>query len=424
MRVVHISTFDLLGGAARAAYRLHEGLQRIGVESEMFVADKLSRDNTVSRYEPSADGWNRLRREIRRQKLGRSLNGYHPTSPLSLRNFSDDRTIYKDDPWRRLPECDLLHLHWVAGFLDYTAFFATLPAAKPVVWTLHDMNPFTGGCHYDEECGRFSAACGACPQLGSKEENDLSHQIWQRKRKALAGASGRLQIVADSNWLASEAKRSSAFAGLPVTAVHYGLDVQVFAPRDRMAARSVLGIPAEARVVLFGADHIEIRRKGLAFLLEALTGLPDDAAPFLLTMGNGAPPLPGRFPHMHLGYVTGDRFLSIVYSAADVFAIPSLQEAFGQTALESMACGTPVVGFNAGGIREVVVDGVTGFLAPVRNSCALQQAIAKLLVNPSLRAELAGNCRKAAEEEFSLEIQAKRYIELYQGLLNKTNLPS
>ena len=418
MRVVHVSSFDQLGGAARAAYRLHEGLRRIGVESRMFVADKLSRDDAVIRYEPPADPWSRVRREIRRQRLARSLNGYRPTSAATLRSFSDDRAVYQDDPWSHLPECDVLHLHWVAGFVDYEAFFAALPAGKSVVWTLHDMNPFTGGCHYDEGCGRFSAACGACPQLDSKDERDLSHQIWQRKRKAIGRASARrLHIVGDSEWLASEARRSSAFAGLPVTAIHYGLDVEAFAPRERLAARSVLGIPMDAQVVLFGADHIEIKRKGLAFLLEALTGLPDDAAPFLVTMGNGAPPVPERFPHLHLGYVTGDRFLSIVYSAADVFVIPSLQEAFGQTALESMACGTPVVGFDAGGIREVVVDRVTGLLAPVRDSAALGQAVGRILSNASLRAKLGSNGRKMAVEQFSLEIQAKRYVELYQQLL-------
>ncbi len=107
-----------------------------------------------------------------------------------------------------------------------------------------------------------------------------------------------------------------------------------------------------------------------------------------------------------------------------MFAIPSLQEAFGQTALESMACGTPVVGFNVGGIREVVLDGVTGLLVPVRDSSALQGAIGKLLSSASLRAQLASNCRKIAAEEYSLEIQAKRYVELYQQLLSKQDYPA
>ena len=425
MKVVHISAFDELGGAARAAYRLHAGLRRIGVQSRMFVGDKSSNDDTVTNYVPPNDPWSRLRREMRRRALARSLNGYRIAGPVGLRNFSDDRSIHESDVWRQIPEHDLVHLHWVAGFLDYTAFFAGLSARTPVVWTLHDMNPFTGGCHYDEDCGKFAAACGACPQLGSKDANDLSHQVWQRKRKAFETVSrGRMHVAADSSWLASEARRSSAFAGLPVTAIHYGLDIETFAPRDRLAARSVLGIPADARVVLFGADHIEIQRKGLSFLIEGLAGLPEDSRAFLVSMGRGVPRLPERLPHLHLGYVSGDRFLSIVYSAADVFAIPSLQEAFGQTALESMACGTPVVGFNVGGIREVVTDGVTGLLVPVRDSGALRDAIGKLLSNAALREELASNCRKTAVGEYTLEIQAKRYVELYQRLLSKQEHPA
>ena len=267
MRVLHINAFDQFGGAARAAYRLHTGLQKIGVESRMFVGDKRGSDDSVSSYEPPTDPLNRIRREIRRRWLARSLNGYRVTAPAGLRNFSDDRTIYGNDPWRRLPDHDVIHLHWVVGFVDYSDFFLSqVPRKTPIVWTLHDMNPFTGGCHYDEDCGKFTAACGACPQLTSKDENDLSYQVWQRKRKAVAMISPhRLHIVADSNWLASEAKRSSAFAGLPVTAIHYGLDVDTFAPRDRLAARSVLGIPPDARVVLFGADHLGVQRKGFAF---------------------------------------------------------------------------------------------------------------------------------------------------------------
>jgi len=418
MNVLHISASDQLGGAARAAYRLHAGLQRIGVQSRMLVGDKRSGEDTVIHYEPPTDPWSRLRREIRRRSLARALNGYRVLAPGGFTNFSDDRAIYKGDLCRQIPGYDLVHLHWVAGFLDYTAFFSALSPATPVVWTLHDMNPFTGGCHYDEECGKFTAACGACPQLSSKVENDLSHQIWERKRKALAKIPAhRIKIVADSHWLASEAKRSSAFAGLPVTAIHYGLDVEVFAPRDRLAARSVLGIPADAPVVLFGADHLDVQRKGFAFLIQALADLPDDAAPFLLSMGRGVPLLPDRFQHLHLGYVSGDRFLSIVYSAADVFAIPSLQEAFGQTALESMACGTPVVGFDVGGIREVVEDGVTGLLVPVGDSRALRDAISKILNNDSLRERLAQNARRVAMQEYSLETQARRYLDLYSRLV-------
>lgn len=417
MNVLHISTSDQLGGAARAASRLHAGLQKIGIGSRMFVGEKLSGEDSIIKYEPPPAPWYRLRREIRRRLLQRSLSGYQMKAPAGFKNFSDDRSIHGNDPWEQLPPHDLLHLHWVAGFVDCSAFFSAIPPSTPVVWTLHDMNPFTGGCHYDEDCGKFAASCGACPQLNSVDEGDFSHQILQRKQKAFAPAHpNRLHIVADSNWLASEARKSSAFAGLPISAIHYGLDLETFAPRNKLAAREVLGIPPDARVVLFCADHISVERKGFAHLLRALDEFPKDTTPFLLSMGNGTLSIPDRFPHLHLGFISGDRFLSIVYSAADVFAIPSLQEAFGQTALESMACGTPAVGFDVGGIREVVVDGLTGLLVPKEDSHALQEAIRNILNNAALREKFAINSRRIALQEYSLATQARSYLDLYRTL--------
>lgn len=417
MNVLHISTFDQLGGAARAAYRLHAGLRRIGINSRMFVCEKLGGEDTVIKYEPPAAPWHRVRREFRRRLLQRSLNGYEVKARAGLKNFSDDRSIHGSHPWEHLPPHDLLNLHWVNGFVDCSAFFSSIPPSTPVVWTLHDMNPFTGGCHYDEDCGKFTSSCGACPQLNSADEGDVSHQVLQRKRKAFAPFhQNRLHIVADSKWLASEAQKSTALAGLPISAIHYGLDLETFAPRNKLAAREVLGIPKDARVVLFGADQISDERKGFAHLLRALDGFPKDTTPFLLSMGNGTPSMPVRFPHLHLGFVSGDRFLSIVYSAADIFAIPSLQEAFGQTGLESMACGTPVVGFNVGGIREVVVDGLTGLLVPKGDFHALREAMRKILSNAALRDEFANNSRRIALQEYSLETQARSYLELYRTL--------
>ena len=363
----------------------------------------------------------RALRIVRRKKIQSDFAPYrlHRTEGQEL--FSDDRSAIGPEVRAQLPPCDVIHLHWVAGFIDYSDFLSTLPQRTPVVWTLHDMNPFTGGCHYDEGCGKFAAACGTCPQLGSADDADLSRQSWQRKQKALSKIPpGRLHVVADSKWLASQAKSSSLFSGFPVSAIHYSLDVEKFTPRDRVAARSVLGIPADARVVLFVADHVGIRRKGFAVLVEALRSLPGSSEPFLLSMGNGTLPLSIPFPHLHLGHVSGDRFLSIVYSAADVFVIPSLQEAFGQTALESMACGTPVVGSDAGGIPEVVRDGVTGLLARAGDIRSLRDAVLKLLSDEPLRASLAAKCREIAVKEYALEIQAKNYVELYNNILGKS----
>jgi glycosyltransferase involved in cell wall biosynthesis len=279
------------------------------------------------------------------------------------------------------------------------------------------MNVFTGGCHYDQNCGGYVKSCGACPQLGSTDEQDLSRQVWTRKRGVFAGRGEKnIQFVANSYWLEAEAKRSSLLSRFPVTTIHYGLDTRTFSPRDRIFSRSVLDLPADAAVVLFVADSVDNKRKGFALLAEALGKLKDRSDLFLLSLGYGNPSLPDTIRHMHLGVVSDDRFLSLIYSAADVFVIPSLQEAFGQTALEAIACGTPVIGFDVGGIPDTVIPRVTGLLVPPGDVDALRSAIVELLEDHAGRKAMSANCRRVAVEKFALDIQARQYVELYESL--------
>jgi glycosyltransferase involved in cell wall biosynthesis len=282
------------------------------------------------------------------------------------------------------------------------------------------MNAFTGGCHYDHGCGRFTERCGRCPQLGSSDDNDLSRSVWERKKAAFADVDrSTLVLVGDSYWLAHEARRSALLGRFRVETIHYGLDTVLFAPRDQQCSRSVLNVPQDAKVLLFAAHGLNNRRKGLSLLAEALSDWDGAAGLFLLSLGRGSPAIEVQVPHRHLGYINDDRLLSFAYSAADVFAIPSLQEAFGQTALEAMACGTPVVGFDVGGIPDMVQEGVTGLLAPVGHVAALRDAIAELLERPESRARMSLNCRRIAVEHHALAVQARRYVELYQSLLDK-----
>jgi glycosyltransferase involved in cell wall biosynthesis len=178
---------------------------------------------------------------------------------------------------------------------------------------------------------------------------------------------------------------------------------------------------SEASILLFSADSIRNHRKGFKLLLEALAGLKDVENLFLLSVGRGEVIVPDSIPHLHMGYVSDDRFLSLIYSAADVFVIPSLQEAFGQTALEATACGTPVIGFAVGGIPEVVRHGVTGLLVPPRDVASLRAAIVDLLRDPVKRAEMSASCRHIALDEYNLELQASRYTHLYQKIVARRN---
>jgi glycosyltransferase involved in cell wall biosynthesis len=417
VRIVHVNA-QLDGGAGRAARRLHDGLRQIGHDSIFFVKDLSERAEGVVAFDSRANVLARGMRSVRRRRIEADFEVYRKNRTEGQEVFSDDRGELGADVRLQLPPCDVVNLHWVAGFIDYSDFMLQVPKETPVVWTLHDMNPFTGGCHYDGKCGKFASACGACPELGSGDEADLSRRIWQRKSRVLRKiGAGRLQIVADSDWLASQAKESSLFRQFPVRTIHYSLDVGTFAPRDRAAARSVLGLPPNAKIILFVADHPNIRRKGFATLAEALTGLSSEQELLLMSMGRDKPEVSKRFSHLHLGYITEERFQSIIYSAADIFVIPSLQEAFGQTALESIACGTPVVGSDAGGIPEIVRDGATGLVFPAGDARSLVAAVKNLLGDDKRRAVMGTECRRVAVEEYSLEIQAQWYASLYGKLV-------
>lgn len=417
LRIVHLNMFGK-GGAARAAKRLHDGLCRLGHDSLFFLNDAADIEKGIMIFDQRANLVSRALRSTLRKRIESDFAPYrnHRTEGQEL--FSDDRSVLRSDLRLQLPPSEVINLHWVAGFIDYWDFLSTVPRQIPVVWTLHDMNPFTGGCHYDEGCGKFANACGACPQLGSSEETDLSRRIWTRKKKAFESVPpGRMYVVGDSRWLAAEAKRSSLLGKFPISSIHYGLDVECFAPRDKLSARKVLGIPSEAFVIMFAADSVAIRRKGLSTLVEALGSMTNAPNLLVLSAGRGVPRLPTAIRHMHLGHVESDLMLSMLYSAADVFVIPSVQEAFGQTALEAMACGTPVIGSNVGGIPEVVCHGVTGYLVPPLAPLKLREALTSLLGDPIKRAEMSNSCRQIVVQEYNLEVQARNYVKLYEEIL-------
>jgi glycosyltransferase involved in cell wall biosynthesis len=417
MKIVHLSTIDVKGGAARSAYRLHQGLQRIGWSSTMFVMEKTCPDQTIVSFEPPQGLAARVRGRIRREVIARDFSQYRASRPLGYEAFSDDRSPFPRAMVGQVPRCDVVNLHWVAGMLDYASFFPQITQATPVVWTLHDMNAFTGGCHYDHRCGRFSGSCGLCPQLGSNQEQDLSRAVWERKKQAIMAAkTGHLRIVTPSRWLAEEARKSSLLSGVRVDVIPYGLDLDVFAPRDKAYSRDLLGIPQDARVVFFLADVVDNRRKGFSFLLEALPHCAKRVDKLLLvSLGQQPPQADGRMPWLHLGSIYDDRLLSAVYSAADLFVLPSLQDNLANTVLEAMACGVPVVSFDAGGTPDMVRSGVTGHLVPAFDVSALGDSIAELLNAPETRQRMSADCRRVALDEYSLELQAERYADLYKS---------
>jgi glycosyltransferase involved in cell wall biosynthesis len=387
------------------------------MDSEMLVLRRGSGDERVFAYKPPQNWFSRWQRRRIAGKIWRDYERYRPTIPPGVEPFSDDRSPIQN-LLQQIPPCDVLNFHWVGELVDWLYFFSFYPDGIPVVWRLADMGALTGGCHYDQGCGKFAERCGACPQLGSADPQDLSHQIWLRKRDALRELSpAGLHVVGPSRWIAEQAQRSSLFGEFPISVIPNGLDIEEFAPRDKGFCRDLWSIPQNAKVVLFAAESIVNVRKGFAHLVEALAGLSRIENLLLVSVGGGKTELPNGLPLRGLGKVTNDRMLSTIYSAADVFVIPSLQESFGQTVIESLACGTPVVGFASGGIPDMVRPGETGWLAPTGDTQALRQSIEEALRDDDRRQAMSATCRRIAVEEYSLDVQANAYVRLYETLL-------
>lgn len=419
MRITHLSTFDCTGGAAKAAYRLHKGLLELGHESRMVVRDKASDDPTVTAFSPPLAGLIRLRRVLKRHYLSRrriAITSRSADAPY----FSDDRSEHAADVLRQIAPTDILNLHWIAGLLDYSDLFGQLPSGMPVVWTLHDMNVFTGGCHFDGHCWKYLEHCGSCPQLGSSKSRDLSSEIWTRKRRLFGQLdSRRIRFVTPSRWLAEEMKRSPVLGNLPVSVLPYGIDTNTFQPRNQIMARERFDIPQAAKVILFVAHAATEKRKGWDFFLKATEPFRTDPQVFILGLGYGSKNDDLGARAKTIESVDNELAMSLVYSAADVFVAPSLQDNFPNTVLEALACGLPVVAFDVGGVPDMVRNNCTGVLVEPGNSRALGAAIGELLNDEGRRRQMSANCRRIALEEYASEVQARRYIELYESMLGK-----
>lgn len=413
-RVLVLNESDEGGGAARAALRISTGLRRRGVPLEVVVQRMIGDRYWIFRDE-SAKG----------KLLARSIGLLDPLPNMlypGRSGLSWSNNWFPHDAGRalKLGRYNLLHMHWVAGGVLSIGALAKIDV--PVVWTLHDMWSFTGGCHYTEDCTRYKDACGRCPQLGSRADRDLSAWNLCAKRRAFRGK--RMHIVSPSNWLAAAARNSALFRDFDVRVIPNGIDVDVYRPIDRRTARDVLGLPTDAPIVLFGtANALRDGRKGFPLLCTALaelaknSGLSSDAQ--LVVFGSNQPRdrpdtgLPVRF----MGNMADDVSLVCLYSAADVMVVPSRQENLANTIMEAMACGTPVVAFDTGGNGDLIDHRQSGYLAKPFDPADLGAGIAWVLGDAARAARLSEAAREKCERLFDLDVVCRQYEDLYRSAL-------
>lgn len=437
MNVLIINNSDSVGGAARAAFRLHQGLQKKGkveqhIRTQMLVQSKQS-DNADVLGSSATSG------------IGQAKAGLRLTlDQLPLKRYKNRTGTTFSPQW--VPERiaarvhainpDVINLHWInAGFVQ----IETLAQFKqPIVWTLHDMWAFTGGCHYDQGCDRYQTQCKTCPQLGSQKERDLARWIWRRKRKVFEKLN--LTIVTPSAWLGRCAQSSPLLKDRQIHVIPNGINEQIYRPMGQQTARAALRLPADKKLLLFGSlNATSDQRKGFHRLQAALKNLKESGAHGafeLVIFGASKPENPPDlgFKTHYLGSFSDDLSLAFVFSAADAFVLPSLQENLANTVIEALACGTPCLAFDIGGMPDMIEHGKNGYLAKPFEINDLAKGIATLL-NGEINSEnginipfadanhLSRQARESVINHFTLDKQADRYHALFQNLHPSTEQP-
>ncbi len=418
MNSLILNSFDARGGAAIATFRIDRALRRFGVSTQLVVASKDSDDTTVAgRTGWTGDGITKLLtcldslpvRCYRERQFGPFSPAWVPDNLSGL--------LEKYNP-------DVLHLFWVtAGFLRIESL---RKVTRPIVWTLHDMWPFTGGCHYDNECGKYAATCGQCPALNSKHEWDLSRHVWKRKAAAWAGLP--ITLVATSKWLFDCAKSSSLFKHHRIELIPNCVDTDKYKSINRSAARQLFGLSQSKAILLFSAGNADKdRRKGLHLLIDALRliasrGWADKVEVVLLGVSVSASITTLPFT-VHRIPILRDEYSQVaLYSAADVLVAPSLQENLSNVVVESLACGTPVVAFNIGGMPDLISHNQSGYLAKPFDPDDLAMGIESILGLEGRRGSMSSFCRVSALRYFSQEEVARQYAALYADLVTCSNI--
>ncbi len=411
MKILIVNASDSGGGAAIAAYRLHKALNAQKIESEMLVQKKLLDDYNI--IGPSSN----------REKF---INILRPHIDQAIVKFykNRDKILFSpawlgfNDIVEKINEInpDIVHLHWICGGMMKVEDLKKIQA--PIVWSLHDMWAFTGGCHYDEGCGAYEQKCGDCKVLKSNKTNDLSRKVFNRKEKTFTQINN-MTIVGLSRWLSESAQKSKLLRDKKNVNLPNPIDTDIFKPFSEKNSRELWKLPKDKKLILFGAlEATSDTRKGFDVLSQALSILKIEDVEFVV-FGSSKPKKPPKFKFKthYIGRLHDDISLVTLYSAVDVMIVPSLQENLSNAIMESLSCATPVVAFDVGGNSDMIEHKINGYLSKPFDPFDLANGI-EWVLNTSNYSELCENARKKVVEEFDSVKVAKQYIELYKEILN------
>lgn len=427
MKIAIVSTDDIYGGAAIAAYRLHQALLDAGAESTMVVKNKRSNDPSVVVFgEGRGSGPAAL--------LNSALAEYYITknrialaNSLSPTFFSLSLDDYDLSENSIISQADLINLHWCSGFLSARSIHKLLALGKPIVWTMHDENPFTGGCHYPDGCEGYASNCSKCPQLVS-DRLGLPSLFLSEKKHRLGLEQNNLSAIFPSKWLRECAAHSPIFQKKILEVIPNSVDTQAFQPMPKQDARKLLGLPEGVFVILFVASDMNESRKGLDILNESLrVGIQGPLRDLyqqeniLLVMAGHPPDNNFNTPplkHLYLHFMHDNERLRLAYCSADIMALCSREDNLPNTIIEAMGCGLPTIAYDVGGCKDIIDHAVNGYLIPQGDHRAFAETIANVAAAASAqRAELSANCLRTVSGKYTPEIQANAYLSFFKRVL-------
>ncbi len=416
MRVLHFNKVDNIGGAAKVAIRLHRYIDEHveGVESKYVVQRKTVKDSSVVEL----NGVNRYLEDF-------IIRKFITPCRTSLTNSLFTFTCVGEEGVGELffGAGDVAHIHWVENYLSLKNIDEIAGKGVPIVITLHDEKPYTGGCHCTFGCEMFQYDCSGCVQL-HKQSHKLVEFVLQDKMDFFLSRKS-IHLVAPSHWIKEQAQRSAVFKGAEIEVIPHGVDRSIYSERGRLSAKSLLEIDQDVTVILFTANNCSATHKGFSYFIEMLqycwldekfSELCDKGKLLLLIAGENVAIGDVAIPVRLLGYVDDEYEMRDVYQASDILVNPTLADSFSLVSLEAMACGCVVAGFRTGGLVDFVTN-ETGRLVTQKDSKALAQAVIELVMDEALRLKLSSAGVAQVERAYTLERQVCRYIECYSRLL-------
>ena len=413
--ILHLSTHQWEGGAAVAASRLNQALRKHGLDSQLLVyrAQRLESGVTAWADTPWKEKlfWARFSAERLRflpHEIDKSVRFAFSPAAVGV-------------PIERHPlvqRAEVINLHWINfGFISLAGLERLFRLGKPIVWTIHDMWAFTGGCHYSRGCERFRTHCQFCPYLKKPGEYDLAFELFEKKKELLAIAS--VTFVSPSRWLCQLTQQAALTRHLPALTIPNPIDTALFSPKNKAEIRRKLGLPLDKNLILFAGANTQDPRKGFVYFQEAMNSLAGESAGTEIVFFGKSQPGAYRelaLPVHDLGKLSDPARIVEAYAAADVIVVSSLEDNLPNMVMEAMACGTPVVGFENGGIPEMIDHQTNGYVADYRSAQSLAEGTRWVLEN-NATGILSQNARQKVLETYAEEVIATQYQELYDALV-------